>query len=330
MFEKIRRKNNILIFIIFIILIPFCTAELDITLISYDPITNLAKLEISNTDSTDYSKIKLSINNNPMIIVTDYLVSENSASIPIVIKPGEQELTLTTEEGKIVTKNLTFAKIVQQVKEDVKKSDRLSIFKTDEFKKTVQDTQEDIEKKVAEESEKTEQIEETAKNIDKKIESLPSKGYPIYFYGLVVLGFLILSFVIYIFLKKKNFLRKEKTIESSEKTSSQEVQNQQITEESGKKTMPQTQPEIKREIVEPYSEKTGSQEVQNQQITEESGKKTTSQVQSRLKKDSIKLKSYINQALKKGHTHRQIFEALEKSGWNKKIIIEIFKEIESL
>ena len=96
------KSKCLLILLVFSVLIPICTAELDIVISSYDPFSGLAKLKVANSDNIGYSEIKLAVDNGLAVQVADYLAPENCFSIPQTIQPGEHTILLTTKEGKSV------------------------------------------------------------------------------------------------------------------------------------------------------------------------------------------------------------------------------------
>lgn len=199
------KKNKLLILgIIFVFVLPFCMAELDINIESYNSITHLAKLKISNDGLTSYSDIKMTINDNYEVPVVDLLTSENCVSIPQIIETGTHKFTLTSKEGETLTKELTFSKTEEQLIEEKERIDRLRTLRKEELAKIAQKTQKKIEKKLSGELEKKEEVEDIRSQIDKKdkIEESPSKKK----YLLLLLIPLIVLLAVFI-----NYMKKKKS-----------------------------------------------------------------------------------------------------------------------
>lgn len=135
------------------LILPFCMADLDIEVDSYDSTTKLAKITITNTYPDSYSEIKLVIDDLPEISVVDYLAPDNCASIPQIIEPGNYEATLTTKEGKTIIKTLTFSKTKEELETEKERSERLRKIRKEELEKLAQKTQEKIEGEISDEEE---------------------------------------------------------------------------------------------------------------------------------------------------------------------------------
>lgn len=199
-------KTNKLLVILcaaFFLVLPLCTAELDVRLSSYNSTSQLAKIEVVNTNTEGYSKIMLTIDNRPPIFVVESLKSNNSALISQIIDPGIHNIVLTTKEGVSVKKSLNFLKNKDQLSAEVENSERLWRLRQEELGKLAQETKEGLDKLVEEEKEKKEEAEKVKAQVDGVRKEPEPKKTRLTEYLLIILGVLALIIILFIFWFKR-------------------------------------------------------------------------------------------------------------------------------
>ncbi len=202
-------KTNRLLIILcaaFFLALPLCTAELDVKVSSYNSTSQLAKIEVVNTNTKGYSKIILTIDNRPPVFVTESLKPNNSALIPQIIDPGVHDIVLTTKEGVTVKKSLYFLKNEDQLAAEVENSERLWKLRQEKLGKLAQETNEELDKLIKEEKEKKEEVEDVRAQVEGAgKEPVPEKTR-LTKYLLISLGILALIIVLFIFwFKRRGF-----------------------------------------------------------------------------------------------------------------------------
>lgn len=302
------------------LIIPLCVAEIGISVSSYDPVSKLAKIKITNTDQTAYSELKISIDGSTAMIVADQLNAGNSALTPQIIEPGMHNIVLTTKEGKTVTKSLNFAKSEEQVQQETNQTEELTNLRRKELANESTQNQEQLNKDVLEELKKMNETEETKSQVQKgtqvseqKTEGSFFKKY--YSYGAIVFISLLILAVIYLFLIKK-FLFKKTVPENFEKP---------------QQTMPEDKKEQEEQILftlQQGIQKTGEGYSYRKPETVEE-QKPLERKRPLLTRDISSLIDCFVNLIKEGYSQEQIIQSALSAGWEKEEIEEALKEAET-
>lgn len=114
--------KKIILSIIFLLFLTNVSAQnFDITLVSYNPETQNARIQIINRASANFNDIKMEIDNIVEIPLAETLGAGLSFSTFQTIYPGQHEITITTKEGISYTKKIYFPPSEKQIQQDVEK-----------------------------------------------------------------------------------------------------------------------------------------------------------------------------------------------------------------
>lgn len=202
------KTNKLLVILcaaLFLVL-PLCTAELDVKVSSYNSTSQLAKIEVVNTNVESYSEIMLTIDNRPPVFVAESLKPDNSALIPQIIDPGVHDIVLTTKEGVTVKKSLYFLKNEYQLAAEVENSERLWKLRQEKLGKLAQETKAELDKLIKEEEAKKAEVEALKAQVEGAKKEPVLEKTRLTEYLLISLGILVLIIVLFIFwFKRKGF-----------------------------------------------------------------------------------------------------------------------------
>ncbi len=98
----------------------------NIRVITYDPETQNARIQIQNTASTDFNDLKMKIDDIVKKDLAPFVKAGSSFSIFLTVTPGEHTITLTTKEGITETRKLYFSPSEEQLKESLEKQKQLA------------------------------------------------------------------------------------------------------------------------------------------------------------------------------------------------------------
>lgn len=209
-----RNLPSMLLYLFVLVLImPWCIADLSISVSSYDPVSKLAKLKVANTDQIAYSELKISIDGSMAVMVVNQLNAGGSALTPQIVEPGTHNVILTTKEGKTVAKSLNFAKTEEQAQQEVNQTEELSKLREEELENRSAQTQERLDEEILKELENINKTEEVRSQVEKqtqmskpKTEGSFLKKY--YLYGITAFAVILILVLAYLFLIKKFLLKK--------------------------------------------------------------------------------------------------------------------------
>ena len=114
-------KKLIYLTIMLIFLYNVLAQDFEINLISYEPETGNARIQIANTANIDIHDLKMKIDNTAEKNLADTFRAGLSFSTFQPISPGSHEITLTTKEGISFTKKLYFSPSEKQIEQEVEK-----------------------------------------------------------------------------------------------------------------------------------------------------------------------------------------------------------------
>ena len=118
--------KKIILSIIFLLFLANVSAQnFDINLVSYNPETQNARIQIINTASANFHDIKMKIDNIVEIHLAETLNSGLSFSTFQTISSGEHEIAITTKEGVTFTKKLYFSPSEKQIEQQVEKQKQI-------------------------------------------------------------------------------------------------------------------------------------------------------------------------------------------------------------
>jgi hypothetical protein len=179
-------KKIIFILVLLLVIESVFAQNIELSLISYDSQSHKAKIRIENIGNSDLHDLSLQIDNLPALEFPGSLLKSGTAIILTKnVLPEKHKVKVTTKEGIIIEKEITFSKTEADRKEDLAREREIKTEKIREQRKTSQ-TQEET---------KIEEPQESG------IKTLMKKWYII----IIAIGllFIFLFFVIKHYLKKR-------------------------------------------------------------------------------------------------------------------------------
>ncbi len=127
--------------IILLLLASFVISEsFELKLISYEPDSDFARIQIKNLESKTLSDITFTIDSQKPVFLVQILGSNSAIVHSVNIPSGNHKITITSKEGITTTQNMQFSKSVLEVKDDLEKR-KLEEKKTEEIKALPQITE---------------------------------------------------------------------------------------------------------------------------------------------------------------------------------------------
>ncbi|MFH0979252.1 MAG: hypothetical protein V1837_08210 [Candidatus Woesearchaeota archaeon] len=101
--------------ILFLLLVPISTAELNVRLISYNADTTESRILLQNTGQTDYTNLKILIDNMTTDLSGGVLKSKTGWLLAKLVQPGTHQIRIVAGEQVIIEQQLIFPEAAKHI-----------------------------------------------------------------------------------------------------------------------------------------------------------------------------------------------------------------------